>query len=64
MAKKPGAKETSARDRCPMCGEPMKADAKLLTCVTCGGEGGDDCCMSAGVGTECTDCQQGDEDED
>lgn len=62
--KKPGARETSARDRCPKCGEPGEANARLVVCVTCGGEGFDSYCMSGGVGTECTDCESGADDDD
>lgn len=62
--KRPGAREQSARDRCPKCGEPGESNARLLVCVTCGAEGFDSCCMSGGVGTECVDCEEGPDDDD
>lgn len=43
---------------CPMCGEPFdpKTD-EIITCVECGGEGATACCITAGNGTACSDCE-------
>jgi hypothetical protein len=63
--KKPGAPETSARDRCPICNEPIEGgDGGLIECVSCGRSGSDTCCMGGGVGTECVECEESDDDTD
>jgi len=46
------------KDNCPMCGSEFNPERDdLLTCPRCGVDGSTACCMSAGRGTICADCE-------
>lgn len=44
-----------------MCGEEFDPiDDQVIECATCDSEGSTKCCIPAGRGTECLDCEAGD----
>lgn len=48
-------------DRCDICGFDLKKGEHLLRCPQCDRWGGSSCCMMAGKGTACCECENEDD---
>ena len=43
---------------CEICEEPVKQGETTHRCISCERMGGSECCMTAGNGTECLECEE------
>lgn len=50
----------SMPEQCPKCGADFDPEEEqIVMCPLCGNEGATSCCMMGGVGTLCTECENG-----
>ena len=53
-------KPKPALEYCPNCGQTYDPETeRVLECPRCGCEGATSCCMTAGRGCPCVECEEG-----